>query len=92
MVRNDNVDPGGWNKSKTEELVIPLDTHMFKAAKILGFTQRKSADYRTALEITQNFGRISPNDPVKYDFALTRLGIRDDMSFDELAGLKPIKK
>lgn len=87
MVRADNVDPGGWKKAKADRLVIPLDTHMFKAAKIIGFTQRKSADYKTALEITENFGRISPNDPVKYDFSLTRLGIRDDMSFDELIEL-----
>lgn len=87
MVRTDNVDPGGWSKAKAEHLVIPLDTHMFKAAKILGFTKRKSADYRTALEITSNFAKISPKDPVKYDFALTRLGIRDEMSFDELIEL-----
>jgi len=92
MVRSDNVDPGGWSKASRSDLVIPLDTHMFKAAKILGFTQRKSADYKTALEITENFRKISPNDPVKYDFALTRLGIRDDMSFDELIGLMKITR
>jgi len=87
MVRNDEVDPGGWKKSSKQDLIIPLDTHMFKAAKLLGFTKRNSADLKTAIEITKHFAHISPDDPVKYDFALTRLGIRDDMSFQELITL-----
>jgi uncharacterized protein (TIGR02757 family) len=87
MVRHDNVDPGGWKKSSKQDLIIPLDTHMFKAAKLLGFTKRNSADLKTAIEITEHFAHISPDDPVKYDFALTRLGIRDDMSFQELITL-----
>lgn len=87
MVRADKVDPGGWNKSSPENLIIPLDTHMFKAAKLLGFTKRNSADLKTAKEITENFAKISPLDPVKYDFALTRLGIRNEMSFEELIAL-----
>jgi len=87
MVRADEVDPGGWNKCSKKDLIIPLDTHMFKAAKLLGFTKRNSADLKTAIEITKHFAKISPDDPVKYDFALTRLGIRDDMSFQELINL-----
>ncbi|MBN2565203.1 MAG: DUF2400 family protein, partial [Candidatus Eisenbacteria bacterium] len=45
----------------------------------LGLTERKQADLRTALEITEGFRRIRPDDPVRYDFALTRLGIRTDV-------------
>ena len=83
MVRSDEVDPGGWTKAKAADLVVPLDTHAFKAAKILGFTEKKAPNYKTALEITSHFAEISPADPVKYDFALTRFGIRDDMTFDD---------
>ena len=83
MVRSDEVDPGGWTKAKAADLVVPLDTHAFKAAKILGFTEKKAPNYKTALEITSHFAEISPDDPVKYDFALTRFGIRDDMTFDD---------
>lgn len=83
MVRSDEVDPGGWTKAKAADLVVPLDTHAFKAAKILGFTEKKAPNYKTALEITSHFAEISPSDPVKYDFALTRFGIRDDMTFDD---------
>ena len=83
MVRSDEVDPGGWTKAKAANLVVPLDTHAFKAAKILGFTEKKAPNYKTALEITSHFAEISPEDPIKYDFALTRFGIRDDMTFDD---------
>jgi 5-methylcytosine-specific restriction endonuclease McrBC regulatory subunit McrC len=41
-------------------------------------THRKNADMRTVREITRAFRQIEPEDPVRYDFALTRLGIRTD--------------
>ena len=81
MVRCDDVDPGGWRKIIPGDLVIPLDTHMHKIALAMGATKRKTASIVTALEITEAFGTIAPEDPVKYDFALTRLGIRNDMDF-----------
>ncbi|MGI6393901.1 MAG: TIGR02757 family protein [bacterium] len=84
MIRKDEVDPGGWDKCSKKELLIPLDTHMFKIAKMVQFTKRNSADFKAVKEITERFAEISPDDPVKYDFSLTRLGIRDDASFDEL--------
>lgn len=84
MVRRDRVDPGGWKGVPRSRLVVPLDTHMYKVGQALGFTARKSPDLHTALEITRGFGRIVPDDPVRYDFSLTRLGIRDETSLDEL--------
>ncbi len=83
MVRKDDVDPGGWDNVPVSKLIIPLDTHMHKIGIKLGLTSRKQADMRTALEITEGFKKIVPGDPVKFDFALTRLGIRDDTDFDE---------
>jgi uncharacterized protein (TIGR02757 family) len=84
MVRNDDVDPGGWRKINTSQLIVPLDTHMHKIGKMLGFTVRKSADMKTALEITKGFKNFSKNDPVKYDFCLTRFGIQRDMNIEQL--------
>jgi uncharacterized protein (TIGR02757 family) len=80
MVRRDEVDPGGWDGVPASKLVVPVDIHMHKISLALGFTQRKQANLRTALEITSAFRTIAPNDPVRYDFCLTRLGIRDDLN------------
>ena len=76
MVRRDAVDPGPWNQQlSAEHLVVPLDTHMLRIARYLGLTRRRDASRRTAMEITEGFRRIRPDDPVRYDFALARLGI-----------------
>lgn len=83
MVRTDDVDPGGWQGVKASDLIIPLDTHMHKVGLGLGFTERKAANMKTAIEITEGFRRISVEDPVKYDFSLTRLGIRNDMQMEK---------
>lgn len=40
---------------------------------------RKDNSITTALEISSAFSKFSPEDPVKYDFALTRFGIRGEM-------------
>jgi len=79
MVRKDEVDPGGWVGIPPSKLVVPLDTHMHRISLMLGFTKRKQAHLRTAEEITQAFKSLSPEDPVRYDFVLTRFGIRSDM-------------
>jgi uncharacterized protein (TIGR02757 family) len=84
MVRSDDVDPGGWDTVPASKLIVPLDTHMHRLSLLLGLTDRKQANGRTALEITRAFREFSPDDPVKYDFSLTRLGIRDDLSEEAL--------
>lgn len=76
MVRQDAVDPGGWQRVSPSRLIVPLDVHMHRMAVWLGLTGRSAADMRTALEVTEGFRRICPEDPVRFDFSLTRLGIR----------------
>ena len=75
MVRRDEVDPGGWNEVRPSMLIVPLDVHMHRIASRFGLTGRRAADLKAAREITDGFRRFAPDDPVKYDFALTRLGI-----------------
>ncbi|MEW6348102.1 MAG: TIGR02757 family protein [Thermodesulfobacteriota bacterium] len=79
MVRKDDVDPGGWDNVDPALLVVPLDVHMHRICMRLGLTTRKQANLKAAHEVTRAFRSIAPHDPVRYDFALTRLGIRDDM-------------
>jgi len=75
MVRRDEVDPGGWYNVPASKLVVPLDIHMHRICLGMGLTDRKQPDLRTACEITSSFRGIAPDDPVRYDFCLTRLGI-----------------
>lgn len=86
MVRQDPVDPGGWTGVPSSTLIIPLDTHMAGIGQRLGLTYRKSANMKMALEITDAFRQIEPSDPVRYDFALTRFGIRSELTIDDLIG------
>ena len=78
MVREDRVDPGGWSGVPTSMLLMPLDIHINRLCTSMGMSTRKSADLKTTREITGFFRSISPEDPVKYDFALTRLSMRRD--------------
>lgn len=87
LVRSDDVDPGGWKVLKPSDLIVPTDTHMHNIATRLGFTKRKSADLKTAVEITEGFKKICPEDPAKYDFVLTRFGIRAGLNVNEISDL-----
>ena len=81
MVRSDAVDPGGWDSLCPSMLIVPMDVHMHRLCLELGFTGRRQANMNTALEVTAAFSRIFPTDPVRYDFVLTRRGIRKDDGF-----------
>lgn len=83
MVRCDDVDPGCWRGVSPSQLIVPLDTHMHRIARSLGMTTRKQANLAAAEDATRAFRVLSPEDPVRYDFSLTRLGIRGDLDLDE---------
>ncbi len=76
MVRGpDGTDFGVWKRVKPAELVIPLDTHVMRMARLLGLTARKDATWRTAEEVTASLRLLDPADPVRYDFALCHYGM-----------------
>lgn len=84
MIRKDSIDPGGWDDISSSLLVVPLDTHMMQISTILNFVSRKSADMKSALEITENLKKYDPEDPVRFDFSLTRLGIHPLLDYSRL--------
>jgi uncharacterized protein (TIGR02757 family) len=93
MARRDDVDPGCWTRLRPELLVVPLDTHMHRAARALRLTRRKQPNLAAALDVTAAFRRMNPTDPLKYDFALTRLGIRADEDMGSfLRRLRPLRR
>jgi len=75
MVRRDRLDYGLWPGIPTDRLVMPTDTPTHLVARRPGLTRRKSADWKTAREITDRLARFDPTDPVRFDYALCRIGI-----------------
>jgi uncharacterized protein (TIGR02757 family) len=76
MVRpDDGVDCGVWTRVAPSRLVLPLDTHLLRVVRALGWTRRKSPGWPMALEATARLRALDAADPVRFDFALSRLGI-----------------
>jgi len=74
MVREDNIDMGLWSGVDRADLIMPLDTHTFGVGLRLGLLKRKTYDLQAAIELTNTLKIFDKNDPLKYDFALYRLG------------------
>lgn len=74
MVRDDNIDMGLWSGVNKADLIMPLDTHTFKVGHKLGLLKRKTYDLEAAIELTKKLKTFDKSDPLKYDFALYRLG------------------
>ncbi len=93
----DGVDVGLWSdRVPAAILLVPLDVHLHRIALNLGLTERKAANWRAAEEVTARLGRLDPNDPVRYDFALCHMGMagdcpsRADERRCEGCGLRPL--
>lgn len=74
MIRDDNIDLGLWSKIDKRDLILPLDTHTFHVCKKFNLLRRDIYDLQSAIEITNNLKLFDKNDPIKYDFAIYRLG------------------
>jgi uncharacterized protein (TIGR02757 family) len=96
MVRPaDGVDLGLWDVDASR-LLIPVDVHIHRLARNLGFTRRRGLSWRTTEEITAALARLDPRDPVSYDFSLCHMGMlqrcpsRRDPARCEGCGVKPV--
>jgi uncharacterized protein (TIGR02757 family) len=65
---------GLWSKIDKRDLIIPLDTHTFNISRKLGLLKRKTYDMRASIELTLTLREFDRDDPIKYDFALYRIG------------------
>jgi uncharacterized protein (TIGR02757 family) len=96
MVRPaDGVDLGMWNVPPSR-LLVPVDVHIHRLARNLGFTRRQSPSWKTTVEITRALARFDASDPVSYDFALCHMGMlqrcpsRRDPALCEGCGVRPV--
>ncbi|OHD90335.1 MAG: TIGR02757 family protein [Sulfuricurvum sp. RIFCSPLOWO2_12_43_5] len=74
MVRKNELDMGLWSGVSMSDLIMPLDTHTFNVSHRLGLLTRSVCDMRSAIELTERLKKFDPHDPLKYDFALYRIG------------------
>lgn len=86
MVRRDAVDPGGWSAVPASKLVVPLDTHVIRVGQCLRLTRYASPGWRMAADITASLRRLDPDDPVRFDFSLCHLGMRNACGFGRRQG------
>lgn len=74
MVRDGQIDLGLFRRIDKSRLILPLDVHTHRVCLRLGLCPRKSYDFAAAKLTTQNLAAFDAADPVKYDFALYRIG------------------
>lgn len=77
MVRRDGrgVDFGEWTKIPMSALYLPLDIHTGNMSRALGLLRRRQNDWKAVEEVTSVLRRMSPEDPVRYDYSLFGAGI-----------------
>ena len=78
MARPGWPDLGLWTRYPVDQLIIPLDTHVARVSRFIGLSRRATPDGKMAREITEALRRLDPADPLRYDFALSHLGILGD--------------
>lgn len=76
MVRKGPVDLGIWRFMQPKDLLIPLDVHVARVSREMGLLTRKSNDFKAVVELTNSLKNISPEDPIKYDFAMFGFGVQ----------------
>ncbi|MBX3208993.1 MAG: TIGR02757 family protein [Labilithrix sp.] len=96
MVRpSDGIDLGLW-PIPARRLLMPVDVHIHKLSRNLGFTKRADVSWKTAVEITTALARYDADDPTRYDFSLCHMGMlqrcpsRRDPVRCEGCGVKPV--
>jgi uncharacterized protein (TIGR02757 family) len=100
MVRPaDGIDLGLWTtRIAPKRLLMPVDVHIHKLSRNLGFTDRTDVSWKTAVEITTALSRLKggTEDPARYDFSLCHMGMlqrcpsRRDPARCEGCGVKPV--
>jgi uncharacterized protein (TIGR02757 family) len=82
MVRDDGVDLGLWKGIRPADLLFPMDVHVFRISGLLGLLPDQSATRKTpaprmrdSVVLTKALAELDPEDPVRYDFAISHLGI-----------------
>lgn len=69
------VDLGLWKRIRTADLMVPLDVHTGRVARVLGLLERGQDDWKSVVELTEALRKLDPVDPVRFDIALFGIGV-----------------
>lgn len=75
MVRRTSPDLGLWTRITPGQLFLPMDVHLTAMMKHLNLVPPRAQGWSLVRQATERLCLFDPQDPVKYDFALSRLGI-----------------
>ncbi len=75
--RDSCVDPGTMSFMPASGLMIPLDVHVARYARLFGLLTRRANDWKAVTELTGRLRLMDASDPARYDYALFGLGIRE---------------
>ncbi|MCE9598465.1 MAG: TIGR02757 family protein [Spirochaetia bacterium] len=75
MVRSEFPDFGLYRSFSPRDLIVPLDLHVARMAKNLGWSSKDGSTWANAETITRSLRILNPPDPLQVDFPLTRPGI-----------------
>lgn len=78
MVRKDEIDPGIWSHFGPQNLLLPMDTHVSRICYYLGLSENSQPTFRNSMVVTEELKKLCSEDPVRYDFAISRLGILNE--------------
>lgn len=78
------VDLGLMDFIPQSELMVPLDVHVARQARVLGLLSRTYNDWWAVKELTGALRLLDHKDPAKYDYALFGLGINPNQIPKEL--------
>jgi len=74
-VRPGPTDLGLWPQVRPADLVMPLDVHVIRFARLYGLTTRATVNWKMAEEVTAWFRALCPEDPLRWDFAISHWGM-----------------
>jgi len=82
MVRDDGLDMGLWKGIKPSSLLFPLDVHVYRISGLLGLlpcpapgVKPRAPRMKDSVLLTDSLRELDAADPVRYDFAMSHLGI-----------------
>lgn len=90
MVRPGPVDFGQWTDVSPAQLVLPLDVHVGRQARALGFIARQSNDWKAVQVLTERCRLLDAADPARYDFAFFGAGAYEDALDPAFTGVNAI--